>query len=117
LPLVLVPFAFFLLGLSWFLASTGTFIRDIGQFVGMVQTALLFLSPVFYPMSTLGPEMQFWLNLNPLTFVIESFRDVVLWGRTPDWQGLIIYWLFGLISAWVGFAWFQKTRKGFSDVL
>ena len=117
LPLILAPFALLLLGLGWFLAATGTYIRDIGQLVGMVQTALLFLSPVFYPVSSLGPGMQFWLNLNPLTFIIEAFRSVTLRGETPDWHSLVAYWMLGMAVSWLGFVWFQKTRKGFSDVV
>lgn len=117
LPLVLAPFALFLLGLGWFLAATGTYIRDIGQLVGMIQTALLFLSPVFYPVSTLGPDMRFLVNLSPLTFVIEAFRSVTLRGATPDWHALTAYWVLGIAAAWLGFVWFQKTRKGFADVV
>jgi lipopolysaccharide transport system permease protein len=54
---------------------------------------------------------------NPLTFIIEQAREVLIWGHLPDWLGLSIYTLFALVMAWVGYAWFQKTRKGFADVI
>ena len=54
---------------------------------------------------------------NPLTFIIEQAREVLVWGRLPDWAGLGIYTLAATVVAWVGYAWFQKTRKGFADVL
>lgn len=117
LPLILIPYSLILLGLCWFLSATGAYLRDIGQVVGSIQMALLFLSPVFYPAATLGPNLQFWLNLNPLTFAIETFRGMVLSGLMPDWLQLGWYWLLGLATSWSGFVWFQKTRKGFSDVL
>ncbi|QFY88977.1 ABC transporter permease [Magnetovirga frankeli] len=117
LPLLLLPFCLFLLGLTWFLASLGTYVRDIGQLVGMLQTALLFLSPVFYPLSDLSPRMQQWLVLNPLAFPIETFRNLILKGQVPEPGALALYWLFGLVCAWLGFVWFEKTRKGFADVL
>jgi len=54
---------------------------------------------------------------NPLTFIIEQAREVLIWGHLPDWVGLGIYTLTATVVAWVGYVWFQKTRKGFADVL
>lgn len=116
-PLVLLPLMVLTLGLGWILASLGVFVRDIGQFIGVLTSALMFLSPVFYPLSALPENLQPWLQLNPLTFIIEQTRDVLLWGRLPDWMGLALYLLGASIFAWIGFFWFQKTRKGFADVL
>lgn len=117
LPLVLGPFCLFLVGLGWGLASLGVFLRDVSQFIGTLITALMFLSPIFYPVTTFPESYRYILYLNPLTTVIEQARDVLFWGRTPDFFMLGIYWLVSLAIAWVGFAWFQKTRKGFADVL
>lgn len=117
LPLVILPFALFIMGLSWILASLGVFLRDVSQFIGMVVTTLMFLSPIFYPFSALPESYRRLLMLNPLTPVIEMTRDVLYWGKVPDTSMLIIYWLTAFVIAWLGFAWFQKTRKGFADVL
>lgn len=117
LPLVLVPFCLFLMGLSWALASLGVFLRDVSQFIGLLTTALMFLSPVFYPVTAFPEDYRYILYLNPLTTVVEQTRDVLFWGKMPDFLMLAIYWVVTLGIAWLGFAWFQKTRKGFSDVL
>ena len=117
LPLILLPLVLFSLGVSWMLASLGVYIRDIGQMTGVLTTILLFMSPIFYPASRLPEPYQTIIYLNPLTFVIEQSRDVLIWGNIPDWSGLIIAYIFSMLVAWAGFAWFQKTRKGFSDVL
>lgn len=117
LPIVLAPFALLIQGLSWLLASIGVFVRDIGQVVGMAMTVLLFMSPIFYPADALPAAIRPWLFLNPLTFIIEQSRDVLIWGKLPDWYGLIMYALIALAVAWAGLFWFQKTRKGFADVL
>lgn len=116
-PVILMPLIFVILGVSWFLASIGVYVRDIGQTIGLVTTVMLFLSPVFYPASTLSPKMQFVMMFNPLTLIIEESRKVLLFGEMPNWAGLSIYLLFSLSIAWGGFWWFQKTRKGFADVL
>lgn len=116
-PLVLIPFFLLTLGFSWFLASLGVFLRDVSQIVGVMTTALMFLSPIFYPITALPQEYHIFLQINPLTFVIEQARDVMIWGKGMNWIAWIIYLLLAAIMAWLGFAWFQKTRKGFANVL
>jgi lipopolysaccharide transport system permease protein len=116
-PFVLFPLIVATLGFAWILASLGVFIRDVGQTIGIIMTVLLFLSPVFYPMTAVPEQFRPWLMANPLTFIIEQAREVLIWGRLPDWGGLGLYLMAALVAAWLGFAWFQKTRKGFADVL
>ena len=117
LPVVLLPFLLLTLGLAWCLASLGVFVRDVGQTISLITSVMLFMSPVFFPVQSQPPALQPWMHLNPLTFVIEQVREVVVWGRLPDWRGLAVYSLASIATAWLGFAWFQKTRKGFADVL
>lgn len=116
-PLIILPFFLFLIGLSWALSALGVFLRDVSQFIGLVTTVLMFLSPIFYPATALPENYRHWLYLNPLTSVIEQTRDVMFWGKNPDFSLLLIYWFASAAIAWLGFAWFQKTRKGFADVL
>lgn len=116
-PLVLLPLVAATLGFAWALASLGVFLRDVGHIIGIVTTILLFVSPIFYPVSALPKAFRPWILLNPLTFIIEQARAVLIWGQPPDWLGLGIYGASAIIVAWLGFAWFQKTRKGFADVL
>lgn len=117
LPLVMLPFFLFIMGLSWALSSLGVFLRDVSQFIGVITTVMLFMSPVFYPVTALPEDYRNLLYLNPFTPVIEQTRDVLFWGKNPDFFMLGIYWLASAFIAWLGFAWFQKTRKGFADVL
>ena len=116
-PLVILPFGFFIMGLSWALASLGVFLRDVSQFIGLVTTTLMFLSPIFYPASALPEDYRSLLYLNPLTPVIEQTRNLMFWGSSPDFFMLGIYWVVTALTAWLGFFWFQRTRKGFADVL
>jgi lipopolysaccharide transport system permease protein len=117
LPLVLLPLVVLTLGVAWGLASLGVFLRDVAQPIGMVMTVLLFASPVFYPISALPEYIRPWLMLNPLTFVIEEARATLIFGQMPEWAGLAIYSLTSVLIGWVGYIWFQKTRKGFANVL
>ena len=117
LPVVLLPFLMMLAGMSWFLAAAGVFIRDIGQTRGVLTTVLMFTSPLFFPLSALPESIQPWLLLNPLAFFIEETRRVVIWGSFPSPESTMISYLVGLLVASVGYTFFQKTRKGFADVL
>jgi lipopolysaccharide transport system permease protein len=117
IPLVLLPLVILTLGLTWVLASLGVFIRDVGQIVAMLTSVLMFLSPVFYPITAVPERFRPYILANPLTFIIEQAREVLIFGHLPNWLGLGIYTLAATIVAWIGYFWFQKTRKGFADVL
>ena len=117
LPLIFLPLVILILGISWAIASLGVYLRDVAQPIGMLMTVLMFASPVFYPINALPEFIRPWLMLNPLTCIIEQARAVLIFGNTPDWNGFIIYCLVAIFFAWVGYVWFQKTRKGFANVL
>lgn len=116
-PLVLLPLLLLMAGLSWFLASSGVYLRDISQVTGVIASIMLFLSPVFYPASSLPEGVRFWMSLNPLTYIIEDSRNVLVLGELPRMAPWSISMALGLLATVLGYAMFQKTRKGFADVL
>ncbi len=116
-PIVITPLVLFVQGLSWFLSALGVYLRDVGQTVGMLSTILMFLSPVFYPLTALPENFRTYMDINPMAFIIESARDVLIWGKIPNLLELGIYFAITSIIATLGFAWFQRTRSGFSDVI
>lgn len=115
--LIFVPLVLMTLGLAWLLASLGVYLRDVGQVIGLVTTVLMFLSPVFYPVAALPEKFRAIMYLNPLTYIIEDTRNVMIWGKSLDWFHWGSWTALSVLIAWLGFAWFQKTRKGFADVL
>ncbi len=116
-PVLLFPLVLLTVGTCWFLASIGVYVRDAAQVVGIATTALMFLSPVFYPASALPVSYRWLLSLNPLTTYIEQIRAVLVWGTGPDWPAMLWSLAFAVVWSWLGFAWFQRTRRGFADVL
>jgi lipopolysaccharide transport system permease protein len=116
-PVILLPFIVLIAGLVWFLASFGVFMRDLGQVMGIVSSLLMFMAPVFYPLTSVPPRLRAIIMLNPLTFVIDQIRNVAIWGGQVNWFGWAIYSVIAYIVASLGLFWFQKTRKGFADVL
>lgn len=117
LPVALLPFVFFLLGLMYWLSATGVFVRDIGQTIGIATTGMMFISPIFFPASSFPERWRFLANYNPLTYPIEQTRGLLVFGNGIDWSTWAIYLCFSIIFCATGFAWFQKLRTGFADVL
>lgn len=117
LPLLYLPYVLLLCGVSWLMASLGVFVRDVAQIGGVISSILMFLSPVFYPASSLREPYRDWIAFNPLTLMIEQTRKVVLFGQQPDWHALGIYTLIAVAVSSFGYSWFQRTRDGFADVL
>jgi lipopolysaccharide transport system permease protein len=116
-PLIWLPLVMLAIGVSWFLAATGVYFRDIGQITTFCTQALLFLSPVFYPSQAVPEPYQALLLANPISFIVDQVRMVAIWGEGPNWMGLLLYWMVTIVIAWLGYAWFQKVRRGFADVL
>lgn len=117
LPVVVFPFLVLVTGFSWMLASLGVFLRDVSQTVGIVTMVMMFMAPVVYPITAVPEAFRPYLLANPITFIIEQSRQIVIWGQLPDFGGLAVYLAISLVVAWAGYAWFQKTRPGFADVL
>lgn len=117
LPVVLAPLACFALGAAWLFAALGVFVRDIGQIAGVLATLMMFLAPVFYPVSALPEGMRSWMQLNPITVPIEQARRVLFAGQAPEALPMLAYTAVALVAMAAGYAVFQTLRRGFADVL
>lgn len=117
IPLVVFPLCLISLGLAWILSAVGVYLRDIGQILNVGVTALLFLSPIFYPVSAVPEKFRAMFQYNPLSYIVEDFRRVAIWGQMPHWGNWLLWSGIGLIFSMVGFYLFKKLRKGFADVL
>lgn len=122
LPLILIPQLLFTLGLGWFLSSLTVFIRDISSFLNLTLTAWLFFTPIFYPErivmeSNLPHRIKFLFSLNPMFIIVNNYRRIFLEGKAPDSQSMGILVLISCAVFWGGYAWFDRTKKSFADVL
>ena len=115
--LLFIPFTMLLLGCIYFISSLCVYVKDAGNALTFIITALMFLSPIFYSIHSMPVAAQHYLLLNPLTFFIEEARGCLLDGRMINWSGYLKFSLIGLGLALMGYRWFQKTRIGFADVL
>jgi lipopolysaccharide transport system permease protein len=110
-PLMLLPLVMLSLGLAWFFASLGVFLRDVKNVVAIaVSPVLFFLSPVFYPVKQLPDRYQSLVRLNPLTTILEGGRQTLIWGEGPDWVAWTLVTLLGWVVMQLGYAWFMKSK-------
>jgi lipopolysaccharide transport system permease protein len=116
-PLVLAPLAMLCLGLGWILSSLGVFVRDIEHPVGVAVTMLFFLSAIFYSPADVPESLRWLVWANPLALLVEDARRTLLWGRAPDWPLWAGCCAASTVVLQLGWLWFMKSRRWFSDVL
>ena len=116
-PLVLVNLVFLTLGLTWFIAGIGVFLRDMNYTILLLIQVLFFVTPILYPLEIIPAPIRRIVSLNPLTGIIENFRSVLLWGRLPAWYDLGRWLLPSILVMLLGYAWFMTTKRAFGDVI
>jgi lipopolysaccharide transport system permease protein len=117
LPVLVVPQVLFTLGLCWFLAALGVFVRDLGQILGFLLTIWFFATPICYPESSLPESATLLLSKNPIYVLVRGYRAVLLVHQPPDFGPLWKLWLLSLVVFVLGHAWFYKLRKSFPDLI
>lgn len=116
-PIFFIPIIILMVGVAWGLSALGLYFRDIAHTTTVITTAMLFLSPIFYPLSALPEVWQRLVYLNPLTAIVEAQRDLIFWGRLPDLSLIGVYLGVALAVAWAGWIVFRRTRNEFGDLL
>jgi len=117
LPALVIPQMLFTLGAAWLIASLGVFLRDIAQGISLFLMVWMYLTPIIYPESIVPERYRPFININPFTPLIRSYRRVLIEGASPDWPGLAYFTAFALLSFFFGYWWFARTRKNFADVI
>jgi lipopolysaccharide transport system permease protein len=117
LPLTWLPLILGCLALTWLLGALGVFLRDLGQIISVAVSMMMFLSPIFFPLSALPSRWQPLLALNPLAGVIEQTRLVLVAGKHPDPGYLVGATMLSLVVCELCFRGFEKAKRAFADVL
>ena len=99
------------------LAALGVYIRDISQMTAILSTILLFLCPIFYPIEIIPEQYRAFILLNPLSFIVEQARSILVFAAHPNITGLLLYSSLAFVFAQFSFIFFNKTKRGFADVL
>jgi lipopolysaccharide transport system permease protein len=117
-PLTLFPLLAMALGVGWFVASLGVYVRDATNVVVLVvQQVLFFMTPVLYRVESIPERFRWIARVNPMTPIVDAARRTLVFGETPDWAGFLGACAVSLVVLQLGYAWFMLTRRGFADVL
>jgi lipopolysaccharide transport system permease protein len=116
-PIVLLPMLLFAFGVAWFLAAVGVFVRDLVHVMPVFVQILMFLSPIFYPVTAVPEYLQWFYRINPFSAVIEDLRRVALWGEAPHWGSWSATLAFSLLAAAIAYAFFLHAKEEFADVI
>lgn len=117
LPAILIPQLLFTLGVCWFLAALGVFMRDLGQIMGFLLTLWFFITPICYAESSLHGTALTILRKNPMFVLVRGYRAVLLEGHAPELLPMLKLWAVAVAAFLLGYAWFYKLRKSFADVI
>lgn len=117
LPIIICPLILVILGLSWLLAGFGVYLRDTAQITPVITQALMFLSPVLYPLDNVPKDFAWLIMLNPLTIIVEEVRKVMIYDTLPDFMRLSLYTAVGITVYSLGIRFFRAVRPGFADVV
>ncbi len=117
LPVLFIPLLLFCLGLAWFFAALGVYVRDMGHFLKIIAAMLFFLTPIVYPITSVPESLRPFLLANPLCLIISYFRDVILWDQLPGMWELCGLTGACLVVAMAGYAFFMKQKSSFVDMV
>lgn len=116
-PVALFPLMLLGAGAGWLVAATTVYLRDVPHLTAMLLQALFFMTPIFYPEALVPERLRFIIELNPLTWLCQQTRELLLFGIVPALPRIIFVWLFCGAVCQFGFVWFSKVKKGFADVI
>lgn len=116
-PLLLLILYVFLIGVSFILSSVTVYVRDLQHFVGVILQLLFYATPIAYSPKVIPDNFKWILKYNPMTYIIEGFRDIFYYQQMPDIQALLIVFGVGILVCIIGYLIFSKLQKGFAEQL
>jgi len=115
LPFLLILQALFTVGLVWFLSCVNIIYRDTSQVVVLVMVLLMFVSPIAYTQEMAPAGLKLVVELNPISYLIEGYRNALLYNQFPNVRGLVIFGGLALLVLLAGYRYFMHLRRVLPD--
>ena len=116
-PFVLLIQYVLLLGISFIVSSITVYFRDLEHIIGVVLMAAFYATPIVYRLSDLPANLQVIMQLNPMTHLINAYRDIFYYHQMPDMRMLLILLGISVVLTIIGYFIFKKLQKGFAEEL
>jgi ABC-type polysaccharide/polyol phosphate export permease len=117
LPLVVVVQLLFILGLTYLMAVAGTYVPDVSEIMRPIIRGMFFITPILWPTGKLPESLGWIVDYNPLAYLVNSYRALILYGELPGLMSTVYFSLFAAALFVVGFALFVRFKPGFADQL
>lgn len=117
LPLIILVQYILLLGIVFFVSSMTVYARDLEHIISVILMAGIYATPIFYTMEMVPDKFKKFIALNPMTHIINSYRDVMFYKRMPNMKLIGIMFVVSTIILMLGYLYFKKTEKSFVEEL
>jgi len=117
MPVIVVLQMIFILGLTYIMAVLGTFLPDVGEVMRPVIRGMFFVTPILWPPDRLPDSLSWIEDYNPLAYLVNAYRDLILDGTMPGALSTLYFTLFSVALFIVGFALFIRLKPRFADHL
>jgi len=115
LPFLLILQALFTVGLVWFLSCVNIIYRDTSQVVVLMMVLLMFISPIAYTQEMAPAGLKLVVELNPISYLIEGYRNALLYNQFPNVRGLVVFGGLALLVLLAGYRYFMHLRRVLPD--
>ena len=116
-PLIVLIQTIFTLGFTFILSAITVYVQDIAHFVSIVIMLMFYATPIVYNGELLPAKFQWIITLNPMAQVINAYRDILFYHKTPDYNSIAILGLISLVILFVGYEIFKKLKRNFVEEL
>lgn len=117
LPLLIALEFLLISALAYPLATLHVWFRDTQYLLRVVLQLMFYLTPVFYDASSIPERYKFLYKINPMVFVVDAFRDILVHGRMPDPGGVLMVAAVSTVLLVIGLGIFKRASHRFGDEL
>ena len=117
LPLLIAIQLVFIVGVSYLCAVIGTYMPDIRNGLRVFVRAMFFVTPILWPAERVPENLRFLVDYNPLAFLVDAYRDLVLEGTVPALSATLWFSVFAGALFVVAFVLFARVKQNFADLL
>ncbi len=105
------------MGLAFIISSITVYLRDLEHLIGIFIQLFFYATPIVYSASTVPESFQFIMKINPMSHIINAYRDIFYYQTMPDIKGLLILLCITIVLSIIGYKIFNKLQKGFAEEL
>ena len=116
-PIILIAQYLVIISIAFVVSSICVYFRDLQHFIGIILQLLFYATPIVYSQDSIPGEYQWILKINPMTYIINAYRDIFYYQKAFDILPLIILLFIGIVTSYVGYKIFYKLQKGFAEQL